>query len=294
MKPLAILQPETISEVIAVIDEYDNRALCIAGATDVMIALRNRELPEATELLVDISRIAELQGIREDENLIKIAAGTTHTEIEQDPLLQHYAPCLCAAARSIGSPQIRNRGTMGGNIVTAAQCADTIPPLMVLSAEIVLVSRCGTRILPIEEFFTGPKKTARRNNELVTEIRFAKPPPNARGYFYKLMRKETVAKARISIAALAEQSLDGTISLLRLSPGSVTPRPRRFYPVEQLLEGRKPDEHLIEEAAGKTAEIMVSITGRRWSTPYKEPVLRTLAARALKEILTIEEQPHVQ
>jgi CO/xanthine dehydrogenase FAD-binding subunit len=289
MKRMRIEQPASLADAAALLAEHGSRALCVAGATDVIISWRKGELPEAAELLVDISGLKELRGIRESEGQIIIGSGTTHAEAESDPLLLSTVPFLCEAAASVGSPQIRNRGTIGGNIVTSAQCADTIPPLLVLDAEAVLVSAAGERTVALSDFLIGPKQTAIRPEEIMREIRFTRPPEGARGAFVKLIRREAVAKARISLALLAAADSAGKLTDCRFSPGSVTPQPQRFSEVERLLCSRVPDEQLIEEAAELTAAVMIRESGRRWSAPYKEPVLKTLTSRLLRRILMAEE-----
>jgi len=288
MKPYAIKRTSTIEQALTLLHELGEAAWCVAGGTDVLIAMRHAELPESVTTLIDISGIAELSGVREEGDGIVLGAGTTHTDIEENTLLRSVVPLLADASRSVGSPQIRNRGTVGGNLVTSAQCADTIPPLMVLDAEVVLQSLNGSRRLPLAEFLTGPKQTAIAADELCTEIRFRKPPRDAVGYFHKLIRRQAVAKARISIAALARQDVEGRIRELRISPGSVTPKPQRFSSVEQLLEGQIATEKLIRTASREAVAFMVATTGRRWSTPYKEPVLQVLVRRALESVLRVE------
>ncbi len=287
MRAINYIKPESVFETLGLLQEYGNRAKCIAGGTDIIIAMRYNTLPQQVAYLIDISSLKELSEIREEGDEIIIGAGTTHTEIEENRLLQDFVPFLCSASRAVGSPQIRNRGTVGGNLVTSAQCADTIPPLMVLEASLVLRSTKGERILTIGDFLTGPKKTAITVNELLVEIRFQKPPRNAKGIFTKLIRREAVAKSRISVAALAQQDSTGVVTILRLAPGSVTPKPSRFSTVESLLLGSFPGEEEIQTAARAASEYMISSTGRRWSTPYKEPVLQTLIARALHSILEV-------
>ncbi len=288
MKPYAITRASTIEQTLSLLHELGAAAWCVAGGTDVLIAMRHGELPESVTTLIDISGIAGLSGVREEGEEIVMGAGTTHTDIEESALLREVVPLLADASRSVGSPQIRNRGTVGGNLVTSAQCADTIPPLMVLDAEVVLQSLNGSRRLPLAEFLTGPKRTAIAADELCTEIRFRKPPRDAVGYFHKLIRRQAVAKARISIAALARQDEEGRIRELRLSPGSVTPKPQRFGSVERMVEGQAATAELIEAAASEAASFMVATTGRRWSTPYKEPVLQVLVKRALESVLRVE------
>jgi CO/xanthine dehydrogenase FAD-binding subunit len=253
----------------------------------MLIEMRYNEIPENTSLLLDISHLEALSFIQEEETYIRIGSGTTHSEIEESSLLRSKIPILADASRQVGSPQIRNRGTIGGNLITAAQCADTIPPLLVLDAEVVLRKSGSERTLKIGDFLTGPKTTSIEENEIMTEIRFMKPPSESKQVFSKLIRREAVAKTRISVAALALQDKSGRIINISLSPGSVTSRPSRFYVVEELMKGKIPTNELIENAAREAAGHMITVSGRRWSTPYKEPVLHTLVKRALNNVLEV-------
>lgn len=285
MKTINIVQPASLKEALAILKKSGAQAMCIAGGTDVLIAMRYEKLPAGITQLVDISLVPELKGIREEGDEIILAAGSTHTDIEENPLLQKYVPLLSDASRGVGSPQIRNRGTVGGNLVTAAQCADTIPPLIVLDAVVTLKKADSERSLAIADFLTGPKTTAIKNDEILTEIRFRKPAEGSKMIFSKLIRREAVAKTRISVAAIARQDPQGQITYLSLSPGSVTARACRFTTVEAKLTGTVATAETIREASEEAARFMIEQTGRRWSTPYKEPVLTTLVERALLDVL---------
>jgi len=288
MKNLKFESPETLLEAYTLLEGNEGKFCLIAGGTDLIIEMRQKKLRPETETLINIGLLNELNYIREDNEFIFIGAGTTHAVLSGSTIVKKYARFLADAAASIGSPQTRNRGTIGGNIITAAQCADTIPPLLVLDAELKLVSSERERIVPIGDFFTAPKKTAIKADEILVEIQFKKPDTSGKAVFNKLIRRKAVAKARINFSAFAVQDSDGKITDIRIAPGSVTPIHMRFPEAEDMLVGKVPDTALVKEAAGKVSETMVKVTGRRWSTPFKEPVLKTMAERGLLEILEVK------
>jgi len=277
----------SVDEALKILKEKKGRVKIISGGTDVLIDLRNGDLPEETELVLDISSLGELKGVRVEDSMVHIAGATLLAEIAGDERLRERCGVLAEAADSVGSQQIRNRGTIGGNIVTAAQCADTAPPLMVLEATVVLKSAEGSREVPIGEFFTGPKSTAVEPTELVSEIVFPLPGKTMRGTFEKLIRREAVAKSRLGVCLLVDRKKDGTIGEARLSIGSSLPTHGRFPTVEKMLAGKKADAKLLHEAGIEAGEYMVRIGGYRWSTDYKMPVVQSLTERCLKRVLEV-------
>jgi CO/xanthine dehydrogenase FAD-binding subunit len=192
----------------------------------------------------------------------------------------------------VGTPQIRNRGTIGGNILTAAQCADTIPVLLVLDAELVLRNTKGNeRTLSLRDFFTGPQSTAIGPNELLMLIRYPSLGDGRwKGTFYKLIRRAAVAKARLNFAILVRVSAGGSIEKARTSIGSALPTPGRFTPAEELLKGKKPSRELVEAAAEACVDYVREKAGRRWSVEYKEPVVRNVMIRELAGLLDLEDR----
>ncbi len=238
--------------------------------------------------VVDIASISGLKGIASDGVTVTIGPLTTHADLTASKVIQTSAPFLAAAASSIGSPQIRNRGTVGGNIMNAAACADLVPPLIALGAEVRLESARGGRVLPLSGLFVKPYVTAALPGEILTEIRFPLPPPGARGVFIKLGRRNAVSIARLSVAAVVERDASGFMTDVRIVPGAAFPTWERVTQAEQILVGRKPSPDLLAAAGRKVSEAMTSRTGHRWSTDYKEPVLAVLVRRALEQCLSFD------
>ncbi len=288
MKEFDYYAPETIAEACALLKEIGAGAKVLAGGTDVLIEMR-KGTQEPPKAVVDIARIAPLRGIEEAGDSVIVRPLTTHTEILRSRVIAAYAPLLHDAAAGIGSPQIRNRGTIGGNIMNAATCADTVPALVALGARTKLQSSQGERILSLSEFFARPYVTAAHRNELLVEIRFPKLPQHARSCFIKLGRRNALSISRLSVAVILFPGKDGTIEEARIVPGAALPVWQRISDAESLLIGKSPSRELFEEAGKKVSEAMIGFTGRRWSTEYKEPVIAVLVRRALEFCAGVQE-----
>jgi CO/xanthine dehydrogenase FAD-binding subunit len=281
MRSFEYFSPKSMSEACNLLAEWKDNARILAGGTDVLIELR-RSNAVASKAIVDISRIPELKGIEESGNLIVIRSLTTHAEVLRSQIISTFAPLLRVAVSTIGSPQIRNRGTIGGNIVNAAACADTVPPLIALDAQVRLKSTSEERVVPLSEFFVRPYVTVARRDEILLEIRFPKLPADARGAFVKLGRRNALSIARLSVAVIVRRDTAGIVTETRIVPGAAFPKWRRVPEAESVLLGQKISRELADEAGKKVSEAMISLTGRRWSTEYKEPVIAVLVRRALE------------
>lgn len=280
MKPFEYIGCESVEAACEVLDARGDRARILAGGTDLLPELRRPGL--SPEAVLDIGRIASLRGISLHDGEIHIGPLTTHAEVSCSPVLRCQAGFLAMAAGAIGSPQIRNRGTIGGNIMNAAACADTVPPLVALGARLTLRSLREERVVGIDRFFEKPYRSIARGDEVLTLVRFKPVPANARSVFVKLGRRNAVSIARLSVAALMARDSRGIITEARIVPGAATPVWRRFTEVEEALVGMKPSASLFAEAGSIASVAMVELTGRRWSTEYKEPVLAVLVRRALE------------
>ncbi len=166
--------------------------------------------------------------------------------------------------------------------MNAAACADTVPPLIALDALATLVSTTTHRTVPLADLFEAPYRTRARRGELLTAVTFAPLPAGSGSAFLKLGRRNALSIARLSVAAVLILDGQGMISGARIVPGAAVPVWRRFSGAEELLLGRKPTPALFTAAGKSAAAEMVAVTGRRWSTEYKEPVLSVLVRRALE------------
>jgi len=274
--------PKTIEEACDLLWKAEGKTRIIAGGTDLVIGLRNGN--HNPHLLIDITRIEELRKIEEINGSVSIGAAATHSEIAFASLVKKYGKVLSDAASEIGSPQIRNLGTIGGNIVNASPAADTLPPLMVLNATGKVVSEQGERQVPLSQLFMGPYKTKLKPHELLVQIIFPKLSSEVRSSFVRLARRDAMAIARMSVAVIL-QIEKNRIEDIRISVGSVTPTPQRMSEAEFLLKGESPDEELLRKATLKISETMIQQSGIRPSTSYKRPVVEALFMRAMRKAL---------
>jgi CO/xanthine dehydrogenase FAD-binding subunit len=289
MKTFDYFSPKSLNDACSIVSLSGDGARILAGGTDVLVELR-RPNSHSPALVIDISRIEELKGVRETGDSIVIGPLTTHDELHRSDLIARFAPLLKSAAAMIGSPQIRNRGTIGGNIMNAAACADTVPPLLALDAHIRLVSSSGQREIALADFFTKPYVTVARKDEILSEVRFPKLGPNMRSSFVKLGRRNALSIARLSVAVILGFNSKGLIEDARIVPGAAFPSWRRVRDAENVLLGQKPSKEVFVKTGEKVSDIMISYTGRRWSTEYKEPVIAVLVRRALEQCVKEEQK----
>lgn len=276
MNPHRIEQPETLLEALSLLQAPDSVPL--AGGTDLM--LQRRAAPfEADETWIALGSLADLKNIRQESGVWHIGPLVTHAELARQSALRRSVSFLPDAASQVGSPQIRAVGTIGGNIANAASCADTIPPLIALEAEITLESAAKKRKITLADFFLAPYKTSQQPDELITDISFPEPPASAGTAFLKIGRRRALAISRLSVAVLVTGS--EVLDDVRISVGSVLPRFGRLAEAEEMLKGTAPARDRFREAGRAGSSEAVRIAGRRWSTDYKEPVLSALICRAL-------------
>ena len=283
--PFDYKTPKTIQEACDLLSSSDGKAKLIAGGTDLMIGLRNGN--QHPPLIIDITKIDELRKIEERNGTLFIGAAVTHSEIASSPLIKKWAKVLCDAASEIGSPQTRNLGTIGGNIINASPAADTIPPLIVLNAMGRVVSKKEEKQIPLTHVFRGPYETSLRPDELLIEVTFQKLSPEMKSSFVRLARRDAMAIARMSMAVVVEVEKEDKqmIKDIRIAAGSVTPTPKRFSEAEDLLRGKSPDEESLEKASLKISDVMIERTGIRASTHYKQPVIENLFIRAMRKAI---------
>jgi len=275
-----IIRPKSINELSEMLSRHVSQSMLIAGGTDVLVESRQPHFTPP-QTLIDLSRLDDLKRIDENDGFIRIGALATHTQILQNPLIRQYAPLLVEACAQVGSPPIRNRGTLGGNLCNASPCADTVPPLLALNAEVEILGPDKIRRLPIEDFFVKPYRTVLQKNEALTAVYFSPLPAGYGSAFYKLGRRKALAISRINMAAVIKTNDNGFIKEVRLAPGSVFPVWKRVSTAEKFLLEKKAVKENFQKAGEITAQEMIKISGRRWSTPYKEPVVAALVKRVL-------------
>lgn len=286
MPSIEILTPKSLNEVLDFLSKHDKVLKIIAGGTDVVTGLKqesNRFIN--TEVLVDINRIAEIKGIEKRNGKISIGAATTFSEIYKNQIVSKELPILKKAVATIGSLQIRNRATIAGNFVNNAPCADTVPALLIYNATIEIESINSKREIPLQEFLQGPYKTQLKKNEIVTRINIPVPPKTFVGDFYKLGRRQAIAVSRITLAVLMELN-ENKINEIRIAAGSVTPIGTRFTELEKFAVGKEVKNDFIKTFASMLGEEIIKLTGLRWSSEYKLPVVQQMFYQMLNRIVS--------
>ncbi len=276
--------PSDLSEANDFLAQYGLETKIIAGGTDLVPALRQRRTKP--RFVLDVSGLNELRRIEEKEDQIVVGAACTHTQINESSLIRRWAGILSEASGSVGSRQIRNLGTIGGNLVNGSPAADTIPALMVLDAKLDIVSNNHRRQILLPEFYKGPYQADLKPEEVLSSIIIKKIDQNAKYDFFRVARRKTMATARINGAVvLWQKKAGGPIEEIRISIGSVTPIPCRMWEAEKVLRGAIPSEGTIERASRLVARAMVEASGLRKSTEYKQPVVSILVSRAIKNAI---------
>lgn len=277
--------PKTLDEVIILLSNTNSNTKILAGGTDLVVGkIQGSKRFVETETLIDINKIDELHRIELVDNKIIIGAASTFSEIEKNELVDKYLPILKKAVSTIGSLQIRNRATIAGNFVNNAPCADSVPALLVYDAELELVSSNGKRNISLQNFLDAPYKTQLQKNEIVSKIIIPIPNKNLIGDFFKLGRRRAVAISRITFAILCEIEKN-TFKEIKIASGAVTPIGKRFYDLENITKGKKIEKDLLINLSQKLGEEILNITGLRWSSAYKLPVVQQMFYQLLNNIV---------
>ena len=248
-----------------------------AGGTDLLVRLREGTLKAGN--LVCLERLAELKEVEDLGDAIRIGALCTHTQLLADPLVGRHFPVLIQSLRSLGSPPIRHQGTIGGNIGTASPAGDTLGPLYVLQAEVVLRTRETARRLPIQDFIQGPGQTGLKRGEIIAEVRVPKAPAFNRHHYEKVGQRRALAIAVAGLAVLMRVSEDQTIEDVRLAWGSVGPTVVTSAAVEALLRGRPLSREVLRQASDLARQTVAPIDDLRASADYRREVAGNLLRR---------------
>ncbi len=255
-------------------------AKVVAGGTDLVVQMRMGKLKPAA--VADIRGIRELRGIRDSGDYLEIGALTTIEEVRESSLVKRFAPPLWEAAQEFATWQIRNMGTVGGNLCNASPAADTAPPLIVLDAKVRTANPGGGRTMHLEEFFKGPGETVLERGELLTHILIPKPGDSA-GYSFQRLGRRTAHILSIVSAAAAVGVEDGRISWVRVALGSVAPTPVRARSVEGELIGKAPRSETIRSASEKVLNDIKPISDVRASAEYRRAMSIVLVRRVLEK-----------
>lgn len=275
--------PQKIEEALETLSNYGKEIKVIAGGTDLLIQYYDR-LYEVNGWL-DLKNISELKNIRIKKNEMEIGAMVTHAQLEKSGDIQKYFPVLSQSAADIGSPQIRNRGTIGGNIVNASPAGDLLAPLMAYKAKFKLLSTQGEKIVPAEEFFIGPKKTILEPTQLLTQVILPLPSEKTYGCWIKIGKRKALIIATITLALVVEMVKDNkTVKDVSACLGSVAPTPIEIKEIRKKMVGKNFNQ-LDFNQLGQLAEDKISpIDDIRGTREYRKDVAKNIMINALEGI----------
>ena len=276
------LRVNSIEELLAHLN--DPGAMILCGGTDLVVKMRNGLI--SPQILLDISELAALRDIRVVADGIQIGAAVTVSEILASAIVREHFPLLTLVLAKLGSIQIRNRATLGGNLINASPAADSAVPLLLFNTEIILTSTHGERRLPVEDFFLGPGKTALTQGEFLQAILIPLVDPELSPFFRKVGRRKALTIAIASLGALLKVK-GVVVEEARFAACSVAPTPIRLRPVEEMLNGEKLTLGLIEEARKIAYQSVSPIDDIRASADYRRNVTADLLARLLEGVLHV-------
>lgn len=281
MRRFSYLKPDSLREAAAARLDKGPGAYFLAGGTDLLVRSRLK----ITDLCcaIDLGGITDLNGITLIDGEIFIGSMTKVAEIEKSALVKKYLPILAEAAQHLGSPQIRNLATIGGNLCNGSPSADLTPPLIALGASLMVFSPQGEKTVNIEEFILGPSRTILQPDEILTGITIPLPPQEAKFTFLKHSLKKSMDIAVVNIAAMVSLSGD-TCTSCKIVLGAVAPTPMRSKQAEAALTGKVLDEENIIKAAEAAATECSPISDLRCSADYRRELVRVLVGRTLRSL----------
>jgi len=275
-------RPNTIEETLRLMSKFGAQSKILVGGTDLTSGVRSGKiiLPEN---IIEIGHVKELNFIDDAADIVNVGATTKLSEIISSPIIKSKVPILAEAVSSLASFQVRSMETIGGNLCNASPAADTAPPLLVLDAMIEVMNIKSKRRIPIDQFFTGPSKTAAGPDEIVTKIQIPKQQPTDRWDFVKLGRRKALTLSIISIAALAK-IVDNRFQDVKIALGAVAPTPLRAKKAETFLKGRSASEDVIDEASQIVRDEINPISDVRASKEYRREMAYTLTKKILMNL----------
>ena len=279
------LSPNSIEEALSLLARYGPKAKVIAGGTDLVPRMKWGEIrPEVVMGINQIPGLAEIQF--DDKNGLSLGALCKIGAIERSDIIRKNYPILAQAASVLGSTEVRNLGTVGGNLCNAAPSADMPPALLALGARAIIASGKEEKVIPLEDFFVDAKKTLLGNGELLIRLEIPPMKPNSAGEYIKFGKRKAMEIAMIGVAALITlDPASHTCKEARLGLATAAPTPIRAKEAEGVLTGKKLDDELIESAAVTASREASPRTSWRSTEEYRRELIRVLTRRAIQKSL---------
>ena len=285
IKELEYHAAHDLKEALELAEQFGPRKRFLSGGTDMIVRLKEGLVKE--DVVVDLSHVAELRFVREESGIVHVGAGATHADLGASPIVWQHGHTLALAASRVGGPQIRNMGTVGGNVANASPAGDTIPALIVLDAVVSIASRKGTRDVPIIDFFTGPGRCVLAPEELVTELHFPATGPGELTGFGKLGARQAMTISTANVAFYFRIGANQRIVEARIAFGSVAPTVVRAHKTEQMFCQLPPllSWDAIRGAAQMAWKEVAPIDDLRATAVYRKEAVVGLLAEAAYEAL---------
>ncbi|MGD9580088.1 MAG: xanthine dehydrogenase family protein subunit M [Vampirovibrionia bacterium] len=273
--------PKTIKELLELTDKYKDKAVVVAGCTDAIV---KPNFFKDKEAIIETLSIEELKTIEDKGNRIKIGAGVTFADITNSELIKNNNKALYQAASVCGSPQIRNRGTIAGNIVNASPAADSVPALIVSDTTLTILSTDGEEHIKLNAFFKGPGKTILQPGQIIAYIEFNKDNKDTISFYRKIGTRKALSIAKASVAFSATRN-DKTLSNIEIAYGSVGPTVVHSIKAKEHLEGKTLNEEVIQETSCKAFDEVNPINDIRSTADYRKLVIKNVIIEELNQFL---------
>jgi carbon-monoxide dehydrogenase medium subunit len=288
MRDFEFLQPASVAEASRMLADLGDECRLMAGGTALMLVMRQRMVSPTH--IVSAARLPELRGISFDPAKgLRIGALERHNDIARSPLVQRHYPMLAAMAAQVANPQVRNQGTLGGNLCYGDPSTDPPGCLLALDAQVVLASAREQRVLPLTDFLVDFYVTALEPDEVVVEVRVPAPLPDEDGRYTRFRRTAAEHRPLASVSLLARR--DGALCHeAKLVVGASVPVPRRLTRAEEYLRGKTVTPQVAAEAADMVAADMAAISDTRGSEEYRRAMVRVVARRTIGQLFDLPQE----
>ena len=276
------IKPTSLNNLINCVSQAKLEGAILAGGTDLLVKIRSGLITK--RVLFDISDLEEISGIVDEGDSLRIGAGVRMRELAESSVVQDFLPFLSMAASQMGSPQIRNRATVGGNISSASPCADSVPPLMAVGAKLRLSSENGDREVSLENFMKDAGQTSIRDHEVLTEIIAPKLSVGCQSLFFKVGRRKALAISVINLAGWLKTDPRGVVEDVKIVLGSVAPTAFRAKGAEAVLKGKIATREIMQNAAKKAAEESSPISDIRGSEKERRLLVEAWTYRLIETL----------
>jgi carbon-monoxide dehydrogenase medium subunit len=276
----------SLDDALNELEKYGTDARIIAGGTDLVLNMKKKKI--LPPRVISLHNLKELDFVQKQNSLVRIGALARHADLAANQMLMRHFPILCQAVGLIGSWQIRNVGTIGGNICNASPAADSVPPLMVLNAQLTLASKVAEKKIPINSFFTGPGETTMEPGQILKEIEIKLPKQPSAGCYLKLRRRKAVDVSLAGVAFQAGIASDKTtLAKVAIALGGVAPTPIRVPEAEAMLTGLSLAEAMVKipDCANLAADAARPIDDVRATASYRRTIIRVYLQQCAAKVI---------